>query len=130
MSLAIVQLTTEVIMLKVTGMYLISFLFLIISDQVAANEYSQLKRFCMWKSSAAQTIAMNRDNGLNKTEVISYYLNQKTAYKEQLIVLYLIDKIYGAYRFVTHDTVYLQTNKTCLRDYYIDKEFYVSYGLK
>ena len=85
MSLAFILLTTEVIMLKVTGVYLISFLFLVISDQVGANEYSQLKRFCMWKASAAQTIAMNRDNGLSETEVKSYYLNQKTAYKEQLL---------------------------------------------
>ncbi len=130
MSLAFVLVTTEVIMLKVTSMYLISFLFLVISNQVGANEYSELKRFCMWKASAAQTIAMNRDNGLSETKIIGYYLNQKTAYKEQLIVLHLIDKIYGTYKFVTHDTVYFQTNKTCLRDFYIDEEFYVSYVLK
>ena len=53
--------------------------------------------------------------------MIGHYLNQNAAYSEQLMVLYLIEKIYGAYKYVTHDTVYTQTNKTCLWDFYIDK---------
>ena len=80
-----------------------------------------MKKFCMWKASAAQVVAMNRDFGLNETEIIREYLNQETAYNEQVVVLNLIDRIYGTYEFVTHDTIYLQTNKTCLRDLYLDK---------
>jgi hypothetical protein len=108
-------------MLKASSLYLALFFILLIPNLAVADEYSELKRFCMWKASAAQVIAMNRDFGLKKTDVIGEYLKQETAYSEQLIVLYLIDKIYGTYEFVTHDTIYIQTNKTCLRDYYIDK---------
>lgn len=115
-------------MIKNLYFYLIVFLSLVMSSQVSAKEYEELKRFCMWKASAAQIIAMNRDIGLNEVEVTRHYINQETNYEEQLIVLYLIDKIYDTYQYVTHDTVYSQTNKTCLRDFYTDKseEIFVS----
>ena len=108
-------------MLRVLCFYLACFLILVIPNQAFADEYFEMKKFCIWKSNAAQVIAMNRDIGLNETEITSHYLNQAHAYNEQVIVLNLIDKIYGTYAFVTHDTIYLQTNKTCLRDFYIDK---------
>ncbi len=118
-------------MLKTLGFYLTLFLILVIPNPATADEYPEMKRFCMWKSSAAQVIAMNRDIGLNETEVTNQYLKQGNAYNEQVIVLNLIDKIYGAYEFVTHDTIYSQTNKTCLRDFYIDKtqEVFLSQNL-
>ncbi len=106
---------------KALGFNLILLLVLGNISQAFADEQRELKKFCMWKASAAQVIAMNRDFGLNETEITRQFLKQQTDYKEQLIVLYLIDKIYGNYEFVTHDTIYLQTNKTCLRDFYIDK---------
>ena len=108
-------------MLRASCFYLACFLILVIPNQAVADEYSEMKKFCMWKSSAAQVIAMNRDIGLNETEITSNYLKQENAYNEQVIVLSLIDRIYGTYAFVTHDTIYSQTNKTCLRDFYIDK---------
>ncbi|MEJ2116008.1 MAG: hypothetical protein P8X88_08205 [Gammaproteobacteria bacterium] len=108
-------------MLKALGFNLILLLVLGNISQAFADEQRELKNFCMWKASAAQVIAMNRDLGLNETEITRQFLKQQTDYKEQLIVLYLIEKIYGNYKFVTHDTIYLQTNKTCLRDFYIDK---------
>ena len=108
-------------MLKAVRFYLALFLILFILNPAIADEYPEMKRFCMWKSSAAQVIAMNRDIGLNETEITDQYLKQENAYNEQVIVLNLINKIYGAYKFVTHDTIYSQTNKTCLRDFYIDK---------
>ena len=108
-------------MLKTLCFYLACFLILVIPNQAVADEYFEMKKFCIWKSNAAQVIAMNRDIGLNETEITSNYLKQENAYTEQVIVLKLIDKIYGVYAFVTHDTIYSQTNKTCLRDFYIDK---------
>ncbi|MFK7816285.1 MAG: hypothetical protein AB8B92_08110 [Gammaproteobacteria bacterium] len=104
--------------------YLILLFILVIPaipNQVVADGYPEMKKFCMWKASAAQIIAMNRDFGLNQTEITGQYLNQEDDYNEQVVVLNLIDRIYGTYEFVTHDTIYLQTNKTCLRDLYIDK---------
>ncbi len=108
-------------MLRTLRFYLILFFVLAIPNQAIADEYPEMKKFCMWKASAAQVVAMNRDFGLNETEIIREYLNQETAYNEQVVVLNLIDRIYGTYEFVTHDTIYLQTNKTCLRDLYLDK---------
>jgi len=108
-------------MLKARNAFLAVFITLILLNQAFAEEYPEIKKFCMWKSSAAQVIAMNRDIGLNETEITKQYLMQENAYNEQVIVLRLIDKIYGPYEYVSHDTVYTQTNKTCLRDFYIDK---------
>ncbi len=108
-------------MLKTLGFSLMLILFMGNISQALADEQRELRKFCMWKASAAQAIAMNRDIGLEETEVTRQFLNQQTDYKEQLIVLYLIDKIYGNYEFLTHDTIYIQTNKTCLRDFYINK---------
>ncbi len=102
--------------------YYITLLFILATpNQVIADQYPEMKKFCMWKASAAQIIAMNRDLGLNQTEITGQYLNQEDDYNEQVVVLDLIDRIYGRYEFVTHDTIYSQTNKTCLRDLYTDK---------
>ncbi|MEM7401537.1 MAG: hypothetical protein AAF304_06270 [Pseudomonadota bacterium] len=108
-------------MSKTLKCFALLLLVLAIHSPVFAEEYREMKRFCMWKASAAQVIAMNRDFGLNEIEVTGQYLNQETDYTEQVLVLKLIDKIYGPYEYVTHDTIYSQTNKTCLRDFYIDK---------
>lgn len=99
-----------------------------ITNQAFAEEHREFKNFCMWKASAAQTIAMNRDLGVNEIKIIDLYLNQNTDYNEQVLVLHLIDKIYGNYKYVTLDTIYAQTNDSCLRDMYIDRtsEFYLS----
>jgi len=114
--------------LKTLTIQLIFLLSLGISNLALAEEVREFKKFCMWKASAAQTIAMNRDLGVNETEIIGLYLKQENAYNEQVIVLNLIDKIYGSYEFVTHDTIYSQTNNTCVRDMYIDRtsEFYLT----
>ncbi|MGH1536563.1 MAG: hypothetical protein ACRBDX_00695 [Gammaproteobacteria bacterium] len=108
-------------MLKTISFYITFSLFLAFPSQTLADEQRELKKFCMWKASAAQVIAMNRDIGLNETEIIGEFLKQQTAYNEQVIVLNLIDKIYGNYQYVTHDTIYSQTNKTCMRSFYIDR---------
>ena len=114
-----------------TSLLLVLFHCLTITNLAFADEQREFKKFCMWKASAAQTIAMNRDIGVNETEIIGLYLNQGDAYNEQVMVLNLIDKIYGNYEFVTHDTIYTQTNDICLRDLYIDRtsEFYLSQQL-
>jgi len=109
--------------------FLLAFLlFLLAFNHAYADEQREYKKFCMWKASAAQTIAMNRDLGVNEIKIIDLYLKQETAYNEQVLVLNLIDKIYGNHKHVTHDTIYAQTNDTCLRDMYIDRtsEFYLS----
>ena len=108
-------------MLKASSVILFLFFIYAIPNIVLSEGHPELNKFCMWKASAAQVIAMNRDIGLDETEIIAQYLKQENDYNEQIIVLNLIDRIYGTYEYVTHDTIYSQTNKTCLRDFYIDK---------
>ena len=101
---------------------------LFVCSQTLAEEHPEITRFCAWKANAARVIAMNRDIGLTEVDLIGHYLNQGNDYEEQKIVLGLIDKIYGPYEFVTNDTIYSQTQKTCVRDFYIKppKELAVS----
>jgi hypothetical protein len=108
-------------MLRTLRLYLIILFILAVPNQAIADGYPEMKKFCMWKASAAQIIAMNRDIGLNETTIIDKYLKQENDYNEQEVVLDLIDRIYGTYEYVTHDTIYTQTNKTCLRDLYTDR---------
>jgi len=116
---------------KSVGFLIILLFVLFIPNPATADQQRELRKFCMWKASAAQTIAMNRDFGLEETTVINHFLNQKTEYREQVIVLHLIDKIFGTYEYVTHDTIYSQTNDLCMRNFYIDKtsEVYLSQHL-
>lgn len=94
-------------------------IFLLSCQSFAAGQ-PEINRFCAWKANAARAIAMNRDVGLEEIEVIGHYLDQETEYEEQKIVLALIEKIYGTYEFVTNDTIFSQTRKTCVRDFYIE----------
>lgn len=94
------------------------FTVLLVSGHSIADEHPEITRFCTWKANAARVIAMNRDIGLKEVELIGHYLDQGDSYEEQKIVLSLIDKIYGPYEFVTNDTIYSQTRKTCIRDFY------------
>ena len=93
---------------------------LLSTSLLMAEEHPEFTRYCTWKANAARVIAMNRDIGLNEFELIGHYLDQANEYEEQKVVLGLIDKIYGPYEFVGNDTIYSQTRKTCLRDFYID----------
>lgn len=98
------------------------FIFILVvcySTQLTAEEHPEINRFCMWKASAAQTIAMNRDLGLEEVKVMANYLNQQTTYNEQIIVLGLIEEIYGTYKFDNNDAVYSQIQKTCLHEFEI-----------
>ena len=93
---------------------------LLSTNSLMADGHPEFARYCTWKANAARVIAMNRDIGLNEYELIGHYLKQTNEYEEQKVVLGLIDKIYGPYEFVGNDTIYSQTRKTCLRDFYID----------
>ena len=92
----------------------------ILGTAAIAGEHPEIVRFCTWKANAARVIAMNRDIGLDEVQLTGYYLEQNNSYDEQKIVLDLISKIYGTYQFVSNDTIYSQTRKTCVRDFYMD----------
>lgn len=94
--------------------------FLLASSFSIAGEHPEITRFCAWKANAARVITMNRDIGFNESNLISHYLEQGVGYEEQVIILGLIDKIYGTYQFVSNETIFSQTRKTCIRDFYID----------
>jgi len=94
--------------------------FLLASNFSIAGDHPEITRFCVWKANAARVITMNRDIGLNEANLISRYLEQGIGYEEQVIILGLIDKIYGPYQFVSNETIFSQTSKTCIRDFYTD----------
>ena len=96
-----------------------SLLIFLICVQAFADQHPEISRFCAWKANAARAITMNRDIGLNELDLTGYYLEQNNTYEEQKIVLSLIEKIYGPYEFVDNDTIYSQTRKTCVRDFYM-----------
>ena len=102
------------------------FIAALCSTQILASGHPEITRFCTWKANAARVIAMNRDIGLKEVDLIGHYLDQGDSYEEQKIVLGLIDTIYGRYEYVTNDTIYSQTRKTCMRDFYIDPSKEVS----
>lgn len=87
--------------------------------QAFAEQHPEISRFCTWKANAARVITMNRDLGLDELELTGHYLAQPSSYEEQNIVLALIEKIYGPYEYVDNDTIYAQTRKTCVRDFYM-----------
>ena len=95
-------------------------LIMLLGSHAVAEQSPEITQFCLWKANAARVITMNRDIGLNEVDLIGHYLNQDNEYEEQKIVLGLIEQIYGPYEYVTNDTIYFQTRKTCMRDFYID----------
>lgn len=109
----------EYTMLRTVALCLVLFSALFTCSQARAEEHPEITRFCTWKANAARVIAMNRDVGLKEVDLIGHYLDQDGDYEEQKIVLDLIEKIYGPYEFVTNDTIFSQTRKTCARDFYI-----------
>ena len=94
-------------------------LLLFLTSAAWSEEHPEITRFCTWKANAARVITMNRDLGLDEMEVTGNYLNQNNTYEEQLIILQLIEQIFGPYEFVKNDTIYSQTKKTCSRDFYM-----------
>lgn len=69
-------------------------LIALINIGLIANSAHANTPYCEWLSSAANSIAQSRDNGLAEFDLIENYLQQSQSYTEQKIILQLIDRVY------------------------------------
>ncbi len=54
--------------------------------------------YCSWLHNASMAIATNRDLGMGKIESMQRYLSQNAPYREQLVVLDVIDRAYTIHK--------------------------------
>ena len=79
----------------------------------ASNYYEQLN-YCSWMGRTAYIVAKNRDLGIDEYSLIEKYLAQGETYDEQVIVISLIDRAYGAQLNKNADNIELETKSECL----------------
>ena len=79
-----------------------------------AENYFVDINYCTWMGTAANIIAQNRDLGINRNDLIKNYLMQGNDYNEQIIIIDLIDRIYGPQKHDDVDMVTLQAESKCM----------------
>lgn len=87
---------------------------LLISLTLKAADYYEQLHYCSWIGTAASAVAKNRDLGIDEYSLIDLYLKQGDSYAEQVIVLSLIDRIYGLQKDEDADMISLNTKTECL----------------
>ena len=90
----------------IIGIFLLSF-------SSNASEYFEELNYCSWMGSAAYTVAKNRDLGMDEYSLIEKYLKQGDNYEEQIIVINLIDRIYGPLVYESAYGVKIDTKSKC-----------------
>ena len=73
-------------------------LIAVINLSFSMQNASANSEYCEWIGSAANIIAENRDNGLSEFDLIENYLNQNQSYREQTVILPLIERVYATDR--------------------------------
>ncbi|MGI9227845.1 MAG: hypothetical protein ACR2PU_03545 [Gammaproteobacteria bacterium] len=79
-----------------------------------ASEYYEELNYCSWMGNAAYAVAKNRDLGMDEYSLIEKYLKQGDNYEEQVIVINLIDRIYGPLVYESAFDVKIYTKSKCL----------------
>ena len=69
--------------------------------------------YCEWIGSAATIIAENRDNGLSEFDLIENYLNQNQSYREQTVILPLIERVYASDRNTSPGEIAIVEQQHC-----------------
>lgn len=88
--------------------------FLLIGYGADASSYYEQLNYCSWMSNAASAVAKNRDLGIDEYSLIKLYLEQDNDYIEQVVVLSLIDRIYGPQKDEDIDMISLEAKSECL----------------
>ena len=91
----------------IIGIFLLSF-------AAEASEYNEELTYCSWMGNAAYAVATNRDLGMDEYSLIEKYLKQGNSYEEQVIVINLIDRIYGPLVNESANNIELDTKSNCL----------------
>ena len=87
---------------------------ILLSLAVSASYNHQQLNYCSWMGDAASAVAKNRDLGIDEYGLISIYLKQNDDYAEQVVVLSLIDRIYGPQKNESVEMIALDTKSVCL----------------
>lgn len=93
----------------------IIFTILLLALSISANAkhgHSE-PAFCEWLGDAANSIAQNRDNGIEEYDLIGKYLNEDKSYGEQSVVIPLIDRVYGIERNLEPNEVAFAEQQSC-----------------
>lgn len=87
---------------------------LLLNFAANASEYYKELNYCSWMGNAAYAVAKNRDLGMDEYSLIEKYLKQGENYEEQVIVINLIDRIYGPLAYESAYDVKIDTKSKCL----------------
>ena len=86
------------------------------SDQseTSMNQKS-LYSWCNWLQNASEAVAVNRDLGISKLDLIQSYLLQNTPYSEQRVIIDVIDRAYSTYKNIPANTFANMERDACDR---------------
>ena len=68
------------------------------NDVNASIEQESIYSWCNWLHNAAETVAINRDLGMDKLDLTQNYLAQNTRYLEQKVIIDVINRAYTSHR--------------------------------
>lgn len=74
--------------------FLITVILYAANTTAKANPSSSQDLFCNWVADAALAVAENRRNGIGEYDLIDKVLATNTNYREQIVIIPLIDRIY------------------------------------
>ena len=73
--------------------------------------------WCNWLHQAAETVAINRDLGMNKLDLTQNYLAQNSRYLEQKVIVDVIDRAYTSHKNISSDVFALTERNACDRGF-------------
>ena len=88
-------------------------LIAIINLSFSMQHTSANSAYCEWIGSAATIIAENRDNGVNEFDLIENYLNQNQSYREQTVIIPLIERVYASDRNTSPGEIAIVEQQHC-----------------
>ncbi len=93
--------------------YVLILILFIYSSISSAEINANGNTFCEWMGSAANSVALNRDKGIDEYELIDRYLKQGSSYGEQSVVIPLIDRVYNKKQTLSPDELAFAERRNC-----------------
>ena len=84
----------NVTVMWLTKVILITAILYVANTTAKANIMNSQDSFCNWVADAAFAVAQNRNNGMAEYDLIGKVLETNTNYREQIVIIPLIDRIY------------------------------------
>ncbi len=82
------------------------------------RDYYQELDYCTWMGNATNIVAKNRDLGIDEFSLIGKYLEQGNDYKEQVVIISLIDQVFSTQKDTDADAITLETKSECLGSFF------------